>query len=124
MSATSVLVTRPRDHAPSGGGTARHWPGSAQGRMTPLGVMVLENHEVGQVAHCGQADRYGSVTQTIAILCRPLIRTTCFPPCTYATIWPYSDLHTHPPRPSPARRPRTRFPPAISRTAFLRSQHR
>jgi hypothetical protein len=41
-----------------------------------LGVMLLGNHEVGQVAHCGQADCYGSVTQTIAILCRPLTRKT------------------------------------------------
>src|SRR5215470_3603027 len=87
MSATSVLVTRPRDHAPSGGGTSRLQPCSAQSRMTSLGVMVLGNYEVGQVAHCGQADRYGSVTQTIAILCPPLIRTTCSPSFTYATIW-------------------------------------
>jgi hypothetical protein len=84
--------------------------------MTPLGVMVLGNHEVGQVAHCGQADRYGSVTQTIAIFCRPLIRTTCSPPCTYATIWPRSYLHTHPPPPSPHA-----VPPRVSRTAFRHS---
>src|ERR1700749_775599 len=102
MSATSVLITRPRDHAPSGGGPARHQPGAAQGRMTPLGVMVLGNHEVGQVAHYGQADRYGSVTQTIAILCRPLIRETCLSLPTRVTTYPGSEPRIRPPRMSPA----------------------
>src|ERR1700756_2537498 len=109
MSATSVLVTRPRDHAPSGGGTARPQPGSAQGRMTPLAVMVLGNHEAGQVAHCGQADCYGSVTQTIAILCRPPIRATCSLSFTEGTVRLRGNPGIH-----PARLPRTQPPALIS----------
>src|ERR1700749_3591113 len=68
MSATSVLVIRPRDHAPQAAG----WPAISPICARPhevLAVMVLANHKAGQVAHCGQADCYGSVTQTIAILC-------------------------------------------------------
>jgi hypothetical protein len=44
--------------------------------------MVLGNREAGQVAHCGQADCYGSVTQTIAILCS---RLTCETHSSYFT---------------------------------------
>jgi len=87
-------------------------PGSAQSRMTSLGVMVLGNYEAGQVAHCGQADCYGSDTQTIAILCRLLIRTTCSPFFAHVTTCSYSNPHLYPSRLSPARLPsRTRASP-------------
>src|SRR6516225_6125145 len=69
--------------------------------MTPLGVMVLGNHEAGQVAQCGQADRYGSDTQTIAILCRRSFRTTRAPYLTHVTPHPTTGPHIHCPRLSP-----------------------
>src|SRR5690348_11265501 len=56
---------------PQAAGAARPQPGSARGRMTPLGVMLLGNHESGQLAHYSPPACHPSVTQTIAILCRP-----------------------------------------------------
>ena len=35
-----------------------------------MGVMLLGNHEAGQVTQCAREDCYGSVTQTIAIFSR------------------------------------------------------
>ena len=63
--------------------------------------MVLGNREAGQVAHCGQADCYGSVTQTIAILCSRLTCEACITYLACVTIGVCSPGVPDPPQPHP-----------------------